>query len=89
QGKASEHRYHDYFIDENHFHWQSQNSTTPLNKRGKELIEHENRGITVHLFVRENKLAAGKAAPFTYYGSARYQEHKGSAPMSVIWELGE
>jgi len=39
--------------------------------------------------VRENKLAAGKAAPFTYYGSARYQEHKGSAPMSVIWELGE
>ncbi|MBT3202809.1 MAG: DUF3427 domain-containing protein, partial [Gammaproteobacteria bacterium] len=60
-----------------------------LNKRGKELIEHENRGITVHLFVRENKLAAGKAAPFTYYGSARYQEHKGSAPMSVIWELGE
>jgi len=87
QGKASEHRYHDYFIDEYHFHWQSQNSTTPKSKRGKELIEHEKRGIAVHLFVREHKLAGGKAAPFQYYGLVRYQRHEGSAPMSVVWEL--
>jgi len=87
QGKSAEHRYHDYFIDDNHFHWQSQNRTTPQSKRGKELIEHEMLGITIHLFVREHKLAGGKAAPFHYYGPVRYQKHEGSAPMGVVWEL--
>jgi hypothetical protein len=32
-------------------------------------------GIDIHLFVRESKLAAGKAAPFTYHGRALYQSH--------------
>jgi len=91
QGKSTEHRYHDYFIDATHFHWQSQNSTTPESKRGKELINHERLGIDVHLFVREHKLASGKAAPFRYIGQVHYQSHEGSAPMSVIWnfDLGE
>lgn len=87
QGKSLDHRYHDYFIDECHFHWQSQNSTTPQSKRGRELLEHQQRGIHVHLFVREHKLAGGTAAPFRYYGPVRYQSHEGSAPMSIVWEL--
>ena len=87
QGKSTEHRYHDHFIDECHFHWQSQNSTTPQSKRGRELIEHEQRGIVIHLFVREHKLAGGKAAPFRYYGPVHYLSHQGSAPMSIVWEL--
>lgn len=87
QGKAEEYRYHDYFSDEHTFHWQSQNSTTPDSKRGRELIEHKRRDISVHLFVREHKLAAGKAAPFRYYGPVRYQRHEGSEPMSVVWQL--
>jgi hypothetical protein len=87
QVKSTEHRYHDYFVDEHHFHWQSQNSTSPQNKRGKELIEHERLGITIHLFVRENKLSRGKSAPFLYYGSVKYMNHHGSKPMDVEWEL--
>ena len=87
QSKSREHRYHDYFIDDGHFHWQSQNATTPENKRVREFIEHESRQIKVHLFVREHKLAAGKVAPFQYLGAVRYQKHEGNAPMSVIWEL--
>jgi hypothetical protein len=87
QGKAEAHRYHDYWVDETIFHWQSQNSTTPENKRGKELIEHEKKGIAVHLFVRDGKLAGGKAAPFTYYGPVTYQSYKGSAPMSIEWRV--
>ncbi len=87
QGKAADHRYHDYFIDANTFHWQTQNSTTPPRKRGRELIEHEQRGIPVHLFVRDAKLTRDKAAPFTYYGRVRYLRHEGSGPMSVVWEL--
>jgi hypothetical protein len=44
-------------------------------------------GIDIHLFVRENKPAAGKAAPFTYHGRVVYQSHQGSQPMSVVFGL--
>lgn len=87
QGKAEEQRYLDHWIDERHFHWQTQNATTPTSKRGREIIEHEKMGLSVHLFVRDNKLQAGKAAPFVYYGRVRYQSHTGSAPMSVVLEV--
>ena len=88
QGKAKEHKYLDHFIDEHSFHWESQNSTSPDSKRGIELINHQELGIAVHLFVRESKLGPlGKAAPFQYYGGVTYVKHKGSRPMSVIWRL--
>lgn len=84
QGKSTEHRYHDYWKDGHTLHWQSQNSTDPTSKRGREIINHESMGIAVHLFVRESKLVAGKAAPFVYYGKAQYESHTGSKPMSVL-----
>lgn len=87
QGKAEAHRYVDHWIDEAHFHWQSQNSTTPSNKRGREIIQHEKLGLAVHLFVRDHKLQSGKAAPFVYHGKADYVSHTGSAPMSVVFEI--
>lgn len=87
QGKAQEHKYLDHWIDEHHFHWQSQNSTTPDSKRGKEIIEHERRGIAIHLFVRDGKLGGGKAAPFVYHGRATYESHQGSRPVSVVFRL--
>ncbi|HEY8330422.1 MAG TPA: DUF3427 domain-containing protein [Pseudomonas sp.] len=87
QGKAEEHRYLDHWIDERTFHWQSQNSTTPESRRGREIIEHEKLGLSIHLFVREDRKQAGKAAPFTYHGPVRYRSHSGSAPMSVVFEL--
>jgi superfamily II DNA or RNA helicase/HKD family nuclease len=88
QGKAKDHRYLDHWIDEHTFHWQTQNSTTPLSKRGREIIEHERLGIVLNLFVRDTKLSNGKAAPFVYHGKVRYQSHVGSGPMSVIFEVG-
>ena len=78
----------DRWIDDHTFQWSSQNSTTPESKRGREIIEHQNLGITLHLFVRETKLAGGKAAPFMYFGKARYKTHDGSSPMSVVLEIG-
>ncbi|MDB5758363.1 MAG: hsdR, partial [Burkholderia sp.] len=54
---------------------------------GLEIIEHAKRGIAIHLFVRESKLNAGKAAPFTYHGKATYLSHSGSNPMSVIFRI--
>ncbi len=87
QGKAEEHKYMDHWIDGSHFHWQSQNATNPSSKRGQEIIRHATLGIDIHLFVRENKLAAGKAAPFTYHGRVVYESHQGSQPMSVVFGL--
>lgn len=87
QGQSAQHRYVDYWIDETRFHWQSQDKTTPEMKRGRELVQHKRLGLSVHLFVRENKLRNGKASPFTYYGPVEYQSHSGSAPMSVIFSL--
>jgi SOS-response transcriptional repressor LexA len=87
QGKVSEHRYVDHWIDESTFHWQSQNSTTPEGAKGRQLIAHEAQGIAVHLFVREHKLRDEKAAPFVYIGRVRYAEHLGTAPMNIVWKL--
>jgi len=89
QGQASEHQYHDYFIDSERFHWQSQNSTSTEGKRGKGIIHHKKDGSHVYLFVREHKLRNGKAAPFKYYGEVNYEGHEGSRPMSVIWRLNK
>ena len=88
QGKAEDHRYLDHWIDETHFHWQSQNATTSASLRGREIINHEKLGITLHLFMRETKLEAGKAAPFVYHGTVRYLRHTGEAPMSVTFGVG-
>jgi len=87
RGKADEHRYLDHWIDEFTFHWQSQNSTTPASKRGQEIIHHQDRGIDMHLFVRDDKLAGGKAAPFIYQGKVLYRSHQGSGPMSVVFDV--
>ncbi len=88
QGKAEDHRYLDYFVDERTFHWQSQNQTTPESRRGKEIIEHREKGIDIHLFVRDHKLGPdGRAAHFQYMGPVEYVTHQGSAPMSVTFQL--
>jgi superfamily II DNA or RNA helicase len=89
QGKASDQRYVDHWIDAGTFHWQSQNQTGPTDRRGLSLIEHKRHGVAIHLFVRETKLAAGKSAPFLYCGPANYLKHSGSKPMSVIFDVPE
>ncbi|MFP4181566.1 MAG: DUF3427 domain-containing protein, partial [Thiohalospira sp.] len=88
QGKQDEHRYLDYFIDEQTFHWQSQNQTTPESKRGREIVEQAQRGTKIHLFVRDQKLGPdGRSAPFRYLGTVDYLSHEGSAPMGVTFRL--
>lgn len=89
QGKAEEHKYMDHWMDANHFHWQSQNATEPSSKRGQEIIGHAALGIDIHLFVRDHKLAGGKAAPFIYHGRVVYESHQGSRPMSVVFRLDD
>ncbi|PCI28451.1 MAG: helicase [SAR324 cluster bacterium] len=86
-GKAVEHQYHDYFIDNKTFHWQSQNSTSPSVSKGRAIINHLVDGSKVYLFVRKHKLEGGKGSPFYYCGRVTYKKHEGEKPMNVVWEL--
>ncbi|MBW2596073.1 MAG: DUF3427 domain-containing protein [Deltaproteobacteria bacterium] len=47
--------YEDYAISEDLFHWQSQSTISEKSPTGQRYINHENRGSTVLLFVREDK----------------------------------
>lgn len=87
QGKSEGHKYLDHWIDDNTFHWQSQNATTPESAKGKSIIDHQKNGWQIHLFVRDTKLNQGTAAPFVYHGQTNYVRHEGSAPMSVTLAL--
>ena len=86
-GQSKDHRYLDYFETESVFHWQSQNATTPTNKRGSSILKQKENGENFYLFVRKNKLHGKGAAPFYYCGSLQYREHTGSKPMNVTWAL--
>ena len=79
--------YKDYAIDDRHFHWQSQSTTSASSPTGQRYIEHEKRGGRVLLFVREYKTINGVTQPFTCLGTASYERHTGSKPMSIIWRL--
>jgi len=90
QGKQTEHRYLDHFIDDHTFHWQSQNQTKADSKRGREIIEQAKRGTRIHLFVREHRLRTdGRAAPFRYMGEVEYLSHEGEKPMGVTFRLSD
>lgn len=87
RGKAPDHQYLDHWLDDSTFQWSTQNQTRPSDKKGREIIRHREEGIAIHLFVRDEKLAGGKGAPFIYHGPVNYVSHTGQAPMRVVFQL--
>ncbi|MGB1293382.1 MAG: DUF3427 domain-containing protein, partial [Pseudoalteromonas sp.] len=80
--------YHDYAISPTLFHWQTQNSARPEHGRGLSYIQHQQTGKTILLFVREQgKDENGRTMGFVNYGEVKYQNHNGSQPMNITWEL--
>ena len=79
--------YHDYFIDQNHFHWQSANQTSHASERGKDYVHHQERGMHIHLFVRKFESMHGKTLPFMYVGELDYISSHGDNPMNITWRL--
>ncbi len=45
-------QYRDHFLSPNEFEWQSQNRTTQKSNHGQLIRDHEQLGVTIHLFVR-------------------------------------
>ncbi|MGQ5263661.1 DUF3427 domain-containing protein [Micromonospora sp. ZYX-F-536] len=81
--------YADRAITDNLFQWESQSTTSSASGTGQRYIQHAERGSTVHLFVRETKLADRDlgAPPYLYAGPMTYQEHTGDRPMRILWRL--
>ncbi|PZF86859.1 DUF3427 domain-containing protein [Micromonospora deserti] len=81
--------YADRAITEALFQWESQSTTSSASTTGQRYIHHAERGSTVHLFVRETKLADRDlgAPAYLYAGPMTYREHTGDRPMRIIWRL--
>lgn len=85
---VSEHlQYKDYFMDQQYFHWQSQNQTSPTSSRGDDYIHHQEKKIHIHLFIRKYEKMNGMTLPFMYIGKVDYVSHKGSKPISIVWKM--
>ncbi|GGA05063.1 DNA repair helicase [Paenibacillus marchantiophytorum] len=86
--KVADHlQYHDYFVDQQHFHWQSQNATSHESQRGQEFIHHTSKEIHIHLFVRKFEKMHNEVLPFTYLGEIDYVNSHGDKPMNITWKL--
>ena len=79
--------YNDYSVNEELFHWQSQNVTSPESSTGKRYIGHVGTKNKIMLFVREYKTDASGTSPYTYLGLVDYVSHTGSKPMNILWRL--
>ena len=79
--------YRDYALSDRLFHWESQNATSTASPAGQRYLNHEQRGTSVLLFVREAPTDELGAAPFLLLGPVRYVEHRGERPMAIIWQL--
>ncbi len=83
-------RYLDYAISDKLFHWESQSRNTADSERGKNYIHHQDRGLSVALFIRRTKKDRnGRTSPYLCAGTARYVEHRSEKPLQITWELDE
>jgi hypothetical protein len=88
-GLNKDHRYEDHFLSPDRFQWQSQNRTKQDSNHGRLIRTHKERGVPIHLFVRNRKVLDGQAAPFVYCGEVAFESWEGEQPISVIWQLRE
>lgn len=80
--------YHDYFVNSEIFHWQSQNATTPESSKGQSYVNHQHIKKSIILFIREkNTDEDGVTMGFVFCGKLNYVSHEGSRPMNIIWKL--
>lgn len=81
-------QYDDYLINEEYFHWQSQNTDSHNNKGGKRYTLQSQMKNNIILFVREEKKDGfGNTSPFHCFGLVDYISSHGDLPMNVTWKL--
>lgn len=81
------HKYKDDFIDKFTFQWESQNTTSIHSETGLNIINHKERNIKLHLFVRKNKKEVNKALPYYYLGDVDVINYQGNNPIRFTLKL--
>lgn len=80
-------QYNDYFISENRFHWQSQNTMSHSNA-GERYVNQNKNGRRFILFVREDKKDGfGNTSPYYCMGLVDYISSHGDFPMNIEWKM--
>lgn len=83
-------QYNDYLINEEYFHWQSQNTDSHNNPGGRRYTEQSHTKNKIILFVREEKRDGfGNTSPFHCFGLVNYVSSHEDYPMNVTWKLQE
>lgn len=81
-------QYDDYLINEEYFHWQSQNTDSHNNKGGRRYTDQSQTKNKIILFVREEKKDGfGNTSPFHCFGLVDYVSSHDDFPMNVTWKL--
>jgi len=82
--------YDDYAVNEQLFHWQSQNSAGPDTRKGQSYLNHQREGKKILLFVREKANDEyGNTMGYVFIGEGVMNHYYGSKPMSIEWLLSE
>ncbi len=83
-------KYHDYFINEELFHWQSQNATSETSTKGLSYIHHMRQNKQLLLFIRERtEDEHNNRMSFIFCGSLQYESHTENKPMNINWKLNQ
>ena len=81
-------QYNDYLINEEYFHWQSQNTDSHNNNGGRRYTKQKQTKNKIILFVREEKKDGfGNTSPFHCFGLVDYVSSHDDFPMNVKWKL--
>ena len=81
-------QYNDYLINEEYFHWQSQNTDSHNNNGGRRYTNQSQTKNKIILFVREEKKDGfGNTSPFHCFGLVDYVSSHDDFPMNVKWRL--
>ncbi len=77
-------RYADYFVAPDLLHWESQSTTTAQSATGQRLTKGSGRHL---FFVREDKVADGRVAPYMCLGFGQPISFEGEKPIKLVWRL--
>lgn len=79
--------YHDCFIDQNYFQWQSPNNVALNSDRGKRLTNPSKYDLHLHLFVRKFKKIDRVVQKYIYLGKVDVVAYEGEKPITMKFKL--
>ncbi|TVP95522.1 MAG: DUF3427 domain-containing protein [Acholeplasmatales bacterium] len=80
-------QYRDQLMSPTRMRWQSQNKTSQDSPLGQALCAHENRGITLHMFIRKAKVIAGQKLDYVYIGPVACHDYHGNQPITFTFRI--